>query len=221
MRAVLFDLDGTLHDRASGLAAFARDQFRRLGSDLDQLDKFTSRFLELDASGKVWKTEVYAQLSKEFEFKRELGGDDLVDELVDDYLRFYPGFAVPMADALHVLETLKARQIKVGILSNGRSDLQRAVITALGFDRLVAAIVISEEVGVRKPQRAIFDIALEQLAVNAAETIFVGDDPVADVEGALQAGLYPLAFNCLAAAGVIRVSALKQVLEVQLMKGVI
>lgn len=210
MRAVLFDLDGTLHDRASGLVAFARDQFTRIGSELDQLDRFVSRFLALDANGKVWKTEVYSELIKEFELK----GNPTVDVLVDEYLRLYPSFAVAMADARDVLETLKARQIAVGIVTNGRSDLQRSVITALGFDALVSAIVISEEVGVRKPQHGIFEIALKKLGVRAAETMFVGDDQIADIEGALNAGLYPVAFNCAASEGIAKVNALTEVLRV-------
>jgi putative hydrolase of the HAD superfamily len=210
MRAVLFDLDGTLHDRASGLVAFARDQFTRLGNDRDQLERFVSRFIALDANGKVWKSEVYSQLIKEF----ELQGSPAVEALVNEYLAFYPGFAVPMADAMYVLERLKARQIGVAIVTNGRSDLQRAVITVLGFDALVDAIVISEEAGFRKPQRDIFDMALVQLGVEAHQAIFVGDDPVADIEGAFNAGLYPIVFNGDATDGITSVNALKEVLQV-------
>ncbi|MGQ2964825.1 HAD family hydrolase [Methylophilus sp.] len=209
-QAVLFDLDGTLHDRAAGLLAFASDQFRRLGRDPDLLDSFVSRFIALDGKGKVWKTEVYRQLSKEFELK----GNPAVETLVQEYLGLYPGFAVPMADAHDVLARLKARRIAVGIVSNGRTELQRSVITALGFDAFVYAIVISEQLGFRKPQREIFDSALTQLGVTAAETIFIGDDPVADIQGACNAGLYPLAFNCEAAEGITRLTALKDVLAV-------
>ncbi|MFD1121420.1 HAD family hydrolase [Methylophilus flavus] len=209
MRAVLFDLDGTLHDRAAGLVAFVRDQFIRFGIDPKQLNRFVSRFIALDANGKVWKTEVYSQLIKEF----ELMGSPTVEALVKEYLGLYPGFAMPMADAKYVLEILKTRQIVVGIVTNGRSDLQRSVITALGFDALVSAIVISEEVGVRKPQREIFDRALKKLGVSAAETIFVGDDAVADIEGALNAGLYTVAFHCVAPEEVTSTNTLREVLQ--------
>lgn len=209
MRAVLFDLDGTLHDRTLGLVAFANDQFSRYVIDLTKLNKVVSRFLTLDAGGKVWKTEVYCQLIKEFEFK----GSPTVEALVEEYLNLYPNFVVAMTDARYVLETLKARQIAVGIVTNGRSDLQRSVITALGFDALVSAIVISEEESVRKPQLEIFEIALKQLCVNATETMFVGDDPVADIEGALNAGLYPIAFNCVSLDGVVSVSTMREVLQ--------
>lgn len=209
MHAVLFDLDGTLNDRVSGLVAFARDQFTRFGIDARQLTEIASRFVALDANGKVWKTEVYSQIIKEFALK----GNPAVETLVHEYIRLYPNFAVAMADAKNVLEALKARQIAVAIVTNGRSDVQRSVITALGFDALVSAIVISEEVAVRKPQRQIFEIALRQLGVKASEAIFVGDDPIADIEGALNAGLYPIAFNCATSDGMTTVTALKDVLQ--------
>ncbi len=91
---------------------------------------------------------------------------------------------------------LSRRGVKIGILTNGRSDLQRAVIQALGFNSLVSTVVVSEEVGFRKPQREIFEIALASIACNPEEAIMVGDDPVADIEGAQRAGIFPIAFRC-------------------------
>jgi putative hydrolase of the HAD superfamily len=92
--------------------------------------------------------------------------------------------------------------VKLGILTNGRSDLQRSVVKALGFAPLVSAIVVSEEVGCRKPQREIFDIALALVASAPQESIMVGDDPMADIEGASNAGMYPIAFKCATNVGV-------------------
>jgi putative hydrolase of the HAD superfamily len=49
--------------------------------------------------------------------------------------------------------------------------------------------VFSDECGVRKPDPAIFDIALERLGMDRKEVVHVGDDPILDVEGARAAGL--------------------------------
>jgi putative hydrolase of the HAD superfamily len=210
MVGVLFDLDGTLHDRIEGVRAFAKDQFSRLGIDIRQLDHYVARFLALDANGKVWKDEVYAQLVEEFQLKT----GHVVDTLVTEYLMLYPRFAIEVKDATFVLQTLKACEVAIGIVKNGRSDLQQAVIKSLGFGAFVKTIVISEEVGFRKPQHQIFEIALEQLGTQASETTFVGDDLYADVGGALMAGLYPIAMHCREAPdGVICVNTMRDVLH--------
>ena len=64
--AVIFDLDGTIHDRAQDIRAFANNQFNRLGAKPSLASKYNQRFVELDANGMVWKDKVYEVLSKEF-----------------------------------------------------------------------------------------------------------------------------------------------------------
>jgi len=190
--AILFDLDGTLHDRARGLIDFASNQFSRLGVEPCYRQKYVSRFVDLDANGMVWKDEVYRVLSKEF----ELAGKPSVEELVGEYLDYYPKFSVEISGAKQALESVKAQGMKVCILTNGRSDLQRAVINQLGFSECLDAVVISEEVGFRKPQREIFELALSTLGVEPTEAVMIGDSVTSDVEGALSAGIHAIAFGC-------------------------
>ena len=77
----------------------------------------------------------------------------------------------------------------MGIVSNGGSEMQRSKISALGIQSFFQAIIISSEVGLRKPDPAIFDMALEQLACAADQAWFVGDHPDNDVRGAAAGGL--------------------------------
>ncbi|MCI0712711.1 MAG: HAD-IA family hydrolase, partial [Chloroflexi bacterium] len=62
-------------------------------------------------------------------------------------------------------------------------------IDALGIRKYMDVILISEKVGIRKPDRRIFDMALAQLGVSASEAMFVGDNPDSDIRGAMQAGI--------------------------------
>ena len=195
MTAVLFDLDGTLHNRSAGLRVFASDHAWRLGVPMNDREKFVDRFLELDANGKVWKDVVYAQLRREFE-SSSWPSTELLEE---HYVRDFPRFAVEEPGSTALLQTLNGRRVQVGIVTNGRSDLQRSVIEALRFNPLVNTIVVSEEVGYRKPQREIYELALASLASDPRETMMVGDDPVADIEGAVMLGIYPIAFRCASA----------------------
>ena len=189
--AVLFDLDGTLHDRAQGILGFASNQYSRLGTDQTQCERYVSRFIELDANGMVWKDQVYQILSDEF----ELTDKPSVAALVDEYIRLYPKFAAEISGAHDALVNLKEHGLKLGIVTNGRTDLQHAVIETLGFDLVVDAVVVSEEAGFRKPQRQIFEAALELLGVDASNSVMVGDSLKSDVEGALVAGIQPIAFR--------------------------
>ncbi|MEJ2685759.1 MAG: HAD hydrolase-like protein, partial [Gammaproteobacteria bacterium] len=120
MPAILFDLDGTLHDRIRGLRDFVSDQFSRLGGSPGRREQFVRRFVQLDANGKVWKDEVYRTLLREFEF----GCAHAVGDLVTDYLTGYPQYALEMTGATDALQALIAGNLKIGIVSNGRSDLQ-------------------------------------------------------------------------------------------------
>lgn len=97
-------------------------------------------------------------------------------------------------DALPVLAALKRKGVKTAIVSNtpwGSSG--HAWRLELARHGLIAdAIVFCTDVGWRKPHPTPFRRALEMLDVAAKEAVFVGDDPVWDVEGANGAGVRPI-----------------------------
>lgn len=65
IKAVIFDLDGTLLDRDSSIHKFILEQYERLENKLGHIGQaeYASRFIELEKNGYVWKDEVYLQLS--------------------------------------------------------------------------------------------------------------------------------------------------------------
>jgi len=91
-------------------------------------------------------------------------------------------------DAPGALRALRARGLRVGVVSNFDGRLL-GLLEHLGLAPLVDRTVHSTRVGVAKPDPAIFHVALEALGVPASEALHAGDDVVADVEGALAAGL--------------------------------
>lgn len=94
---------------------------------------------------------------------------------------------IPYPDTAPTLRALHERRIKIGIVSNVPQDL-RPIFAAHGLAGLVDAYTHSFEVGVEKPDPAIFLHACERLGTKPEETLMVGDHPVAD-GGALKAGL--------------------------------
>ena len=94
---------------------------------------------------------------------------------------------IPYPDTEATLRALRERGIKVGIVSNVPQDL-RPIFAAHGLAGLVDSFTHSFEVGAEKPDPAIFLSACKALGTRPAETLMVGDHPVADA-GALKAGL--------------------------------
>lgn len=109
-----------------------------------------------------------------------------VTELLLESLRFaqYP-------DVPGVLADLRRLGLKLAIVSNWDCSLPET-LADLGLTGLVDAVVVSAEVGARKPSPAIFEAALSRLGVEPAAALFVGDSPETDVAGARAAGIRPL-----------------------------
>jgi HAD superfamily hydrolase (TIGR01549 family) len=84
----------------------------------------------------------------------------------------------------------------VGIISNGFTDQQRGKLAHFGWETQFAPVLLSGEIGVMKPHKAIFDAALEAASalrsehppVQAQEALYIGDSYAHDIEGAAQAG---------------------------------
>jgi putative hydrolase of the HAD superfamily len=79
---------------------------------------------------------------------------------------------------------------KLGLISNFTYyPVIYAGLRKLGINRFFNAILVSQEVGWRKPHREIFQTALRRLNVSAEETVYVGDSPLEDIKGAKTTGM--------------------------------
>jgi putative hydrolase of the HAD superfamily len=94
-------------------------------------------------------------------------------------------------DVLPTIHALKARRLRLAIVSNWDDSLQ-SHCDDLGMTPLFDTIVGSSAVGVEKPDPHIFTIALERLGVTADQVLHVGDMYVSDVIGARRAGIVPV-----------------------------
>ena len=116
-----------------------------------------------------------------------------------------------------ILELLRGWGFKLGIVTNGSEKGQSAKIDVLGLRGLVDAVVISEIVGVKKPDPLIFTVATEALGVAAEEVVFVGDHPQNDVMGAVAVGMQAvwLRGSCEWPAGVPRIHSIDELLQLR------
>lgn len=199
LRAVLFDWGGTLmsdewsdeialEGHTAGLAALGRD-------GLPDAEAFTGYLREHEAelfpSAGEDEIDIAAVMSGSF---RDQGV-----ELTDDDVRLFLQAAheawsshYVLADSTHaLLEALRARGLKLALVSNTASPqwLLQPMLERQGIAERVDAIVLSSEVGKRKPHPAIFERALTELDVDASVALFVGDRLEADVLGASRIGM--------------------------------
>lgn len=87
-----------------------------------------------------------------------------------------------------VLEILKERGFKLGVVSNA-TDLVRRVFDNLGLTKYFDFLVVSDEVGVRKPSPKIFRLAMEIAGTSPGRSLYVGDKLATDVAGAKRVGM--------------------------------
>jgi 5'-nucleotidase len=105
------------------------------------------------------------------------------------FLNAMAEICVPMAGAVNLLDSLRGR-VKLGIITNGFTQLQRVRLAATGLHKHFDVLVISEEVGVAKPDARIFDHALSLMGTPARERVLmVGDTLESDILGGLNAGM--------------------------------
>ena len=95
----------------------------------------------------------------------------------------------PLKGAVTLLEALQNR-VKLGIITNGFTELQQVRLERTGLKNHFEFIVISEQIGVAKPHRGIFDHALNLMGNPQRDRVLmVGDNVDADILGGINAGL--------------------------------
>ncbi len=98
-------------------------------------------------------------------------------------------------DVAELFSSLTRADIPLALVTNGASDAQRDKLQVLGIEQWFETIVTSGEVGLAKPQAAIFRLAIDRLGVEPDRIWHVGDSPVTDVAGAQAAGISAVWLN--------------------------
>lgn len=202
---IFFDLDDTLWDFAANSLKSLRhvfDNFREVSDKFDSFNDFidvyhfyNSRMWELHAQGKVtsgflkterWRLTLFPE--SDIATTREICAK--VNAAYLENLATQPGIA---KDAVEVLTSL-SKAFMTGIISNGFTDTQYKKLFNSGLWRFVARTVISDEIGIQKPDTRIFDYAIRETGATSIP-VMVGDNPDTDIMGALKAGWKAIWFN--------------------------
>jgi putative hydrolase of the HAD superfamily len=197
IRGILFDLDFTLVDNDVGwrqLWPAVAEQFSERYPDFDP-DEFESRSYEF--ADRHYELLLRGEIDYDT-YRRDYVRHGLAPwgELDDELFAAYTDARVRSIDlielfddAVDTIRALRARGLKIGILTNGPSELQRRKLRRIGIEHEVDAVAVSEEIGASKPDPEAYARAVAMLGLESAEVAMVGDHVVNDVAGALAAGL--------------------------------
>jgi HAD superfamily hydrolase (TIGR01549 family) len=221
---VIFDMDGTLIEHTWQLNQLMEALFASFADKLApiSIDDFFETFWP--KAEDMWYMMVDGVLSGDLATRysyvntlRVLGQDtSLAGDMVDTWREVVLNEVKPFADTLTVLDALRPHYT-TGIVTNGYMALQQAKIKRYHLAEHVDFTLISEAAGYHKPDPRIFYTAL-QLAgqPTPAQTLYIGDNPTTDIQGARAAGLIPIFFNPnddpAPPAGVVKIKRLSELL---------
>ena len=195
LKAVLFDLGLTLTKTASFPEIYRRI-LARFGvkvstEDIVQAQKATESEFDVADYDENRRKEFWTNYN--VSLLKKLGIEEntvFLAEQIDEFwwecshLQVYP-------DVEPTLSQLRAKGLKLGLVSNGfKQDLQH-VLGELGLEKWFDAVVCIDSCNCAKPAKEIFLYALNKLGVKPSEALFIGDSVETDYEGAMNVGIKP------------------------------
>lgn len=166
IQAVIFDLDDTLY----GEKEYVRSGFGAVAAKHPEIDKLDEKLWDAFENGKPAFDEV-------------LGNNvSLKKECLTIYRNHAPN--IHFYDGVEsLIKRLREKNIKIGVITDGRPEGQRAKIVALGLEKMVNEIIVTDELGgtqFRKPCDIAFRIMQKKLNTPFEEMVYVGDNPKKD-----------------------------------------
>jgi putative hydrolase of the HAD superfamily len=212
IKAIAFDVNGTLIDivteddmeaafRAIGhfLTYQGIDLRRHQVRDLyfqtmkQQQRQSSEQYPEFDAVG-VWRTIVTEHLT---DFSRTLPTEQLA-QLPQFLAEMYRGITRRRLKLYpHVLDVLNAlrSRCRLAVVTDGQSSYARGELHKVGLIEYFDPIVVSGDHGFRKPDRRLFQFALDGMGIAAENAIYIGNDMHRDIFGARETGMRTIMFH--------------------------
>ncbi|MGK8934193.1 pyrimidine 5'-nucleotidase [Pluralibacter gergoviae] len=185
---IFFDADETLFtfDSFSGLQRLFLDYSVTFTADDFQYYQAVNKPLWVDyQNGAITSLQLQHMRFESWASRLRVKPGDLNEA----FMTAMAEICAPLPGAVSLLNALKGK-VKMGIITNGFTSLQQRRLERTGLSDYFDLMIISEEVGVAKPDRRIFDYALEQAGnPDRSRVMMVGDNASSDVLGGINAGL--------------------------------
>ncbi len=200
---LFIDLDDTVYDfSAASEESFCETyELLQYGRFFDSFEHYLSIYkpynLELwriYGEGKITKEELN---KRRYSYPLECVGihdQELADTFCKEALSRIPTKGPLMPGAIELLEYLRPKY-RMFILSNGFKELQSRKMHAAGIDKYFDELILSEDIGVNKPNRELYDYALQKTGSTLEESLMIGDMFETDIAGAANIGMEQIYYN--------------------------
>ena len=119
----------------------------------------------------------------------KIGDEALAKQLSEKFLEILPTKKLLFPNTIEVLNYLKDKHYVLHLITNGFEKTQWTKLTTSGLDTYFTHVVTSEGSNSIKPHKAIFDYALNKAGATLRQSIMLGDNLDADIQGAMNAGM--------------------------------
>ena len=198
---VFFDLDHTLWDFDKNSALTFEKIFDLNNIDIN-LDEFLEVYVPLNLY--YWKLYREEKIDKESLRYRRLNDvfqklnmtvkTRMIYKLSEDYITYLSSFNHLFDGTIEILEYLKPKYA-LHIITNGFKEVQHGKLNKSNIDHYFHTVTNSEMVGVKKPNPKIFNHAMHMARAKPNNSIMIGDNLEADIQGALDLGMDAICFN--------------------------
>lgn len=223
IKHVFFDLDHTLWDFETNSNQTFEFIFKKNKVPINYSDfkekyhPINQKYWKLYREEKVTKEELRTgRLTETFHELKFEATPDLISVLSYEYIEHLASYNALFEGAIEVLEYLHAKY-ELHIITNGFEEVQFRKMESSFISKYFKHIITSERVGVKKPNPAIFNFAMELSGAKSSESIMIGDNFEADILGAKKVGMQTVFcdFNGeVATEKVITISKLRQLKDI-------
>lgn len=193
VKAIFFDFDDTLQSRAGAYRlyceAFMSKYFPSvLGEKREQMLEDMENLVD----GGYKDREVYfPELIEKWNWTNHPQMQELFDSFNYDFGKYID----LLPNAIEVLTELKNRGYILGVITNGVSVLQNTKLDTAKIRDMFDVVVVSGDIGIYKPARGIYDYAIEKAGVKNEDSLYIGDHPINDMQGAVGADMKAIRMN--------------------------
>jgi putative hydrolase of the HAD superfamily len=154
----------------------------------NEKDNILSMLKEMDKNGYENRSVFYNKIIDTWNLEYT------AEELEKDWFEQFDKYSVPAFELIETLEYLY-KKYKLAVITNGSTYMQNKKIDKLGIRKYFDEIIISNDIGIKKPEKAIFILCCRRLNIEPPEAVYIGDNYEIDIMGATGAGLNAIWIN--------------------------
>ncbi len=207
IRHIFFDLDNTLWDHRKNAILTLNELFQRkeINEKYNLLfDEFHAKYNEINED--LWIKIRDGIIDKDFLRKHrfydtflhfDIDDEELADYFEKHFLDEIINYNELIDGTLEILEYLKSKDYQLHVVSNGFHEVTNRKVEKSGLTKYFETVTSAEDAHAMKPDERIFEYSLNVANAKKSESIFIGDDWIADVKGAQNFRMEVIFFDAL------------------------